>query len=378
MIKKEREIDKDTVVAYHARVQNQIKDELNGLNLGPGRFPMLLAAIFYLGGLALGVIGVLVITLRHRHVYLISWNDQFLGPAFIVLFILCVGMGTYMVLLALRRTNQYRRGLVFRPIGDYGVAVTHKSRLNYEHETKEQLKSGTTPHDSFKPLATYTAKNDKYGRPLNDGYDNQGYKNDPRGPPPRYSEKPRDDRRGPPRNRDEDRSRGDRPRGPPGDRYRDDRNRPSGPDDRRRGPPGDRYGDDRDRRGPPRGPPRGPRDPNDPDRRGPPRDPRDPDRRGPPRDPRDPDRRGPPRGPPRDPRDPDRRRDPRDDERRRQEDRRRYDDDRNRSRPEKVVEAGEPLLEKPPLPMAGPRPPVPPTDTVVFSDNADVSSESIL
>lgn len=112
MIKKEREIDKDTVVAYHARVQNQIKNELNGLNLGPGRFPMFLAAMFYLGGLILGVIGVLVITLRHRHVYLISWNDQFLGPAFIVFFLLCVGMGTYMVLVALRRTNKYRRGLV--------------------------------------------------------------------------------------------------------------------------------------------------------------------------------------------------------------------------------------------------------------------------
>ena len=116
MISKEREIDKDTVVAYHTRVQNQIKNELNGLNLGPGRFPIFLAGIFYVGGLVLGVIGVLVITLRHRHVYLISWNDQFLGPAFISLFILCVGFGTYMVVLANRRSNEYRRGLVVRKL----------------------------------------------------------------------------------------------------------------------------------------------------------------------------------------------------------------------------------------------------------------------
>lgn len=114
MIKKEREIDKDTVVAYHTRVQNQIKNELNGFNLGPGRFPMILAVVFYVGGLVLGVIGVLVITLRHRHVYLISWNDQFLGPAFVSAFILCVGFGTYMVIVAKRRSNEYRRGLVVR------------------------------------------------------------------------------------------------------------------------------------------------------------------------------------------------------------------------------------------------------------------------
>lgn len=348
-MKKEREIDKDTVVAYHTRVQNQIKNELNGLNLGPGAFPMFLAGVSFLVGLVLGIIGVLVITLRHRHVYLISWNDQFLGPAFISMFILCIGFGTYMVMLANRRSNNYRRGLVFRPIGDYGVAVCHKSRLSYEQETKDQLKSGTTPHEKVKPLEPYSQTKDQYGRiRKTNGYENRGYRDDPRGPPPQYEEKERrpDDRerRGPPRDRDGP----PRERGPSGDRSRGDNRRP--PDDSRRGPPGDRYGDDRDRRGP----------------------------RGPPRDPRDPDRRGPPRGPPRDPRDPDRRRDPRDDDRRRPEDRKRYEEDRDRRRREKEAEARAPMLEKPPLPMPGPRPPVAPMDNIVFKDDADVSSESIL
>lgn len=374
MIKKEREIDKDTVVAYHTRVQNQIKNELNGFNLGPGRFPTILAIVFYVGGLVLLIVGVLVITLRHRHVYLISWNDQFLGPAFVAMFILCVGFGTYLMTVAKRRSDQYRRGLVFRPIGDYGVAVCHKSRLNYDQETKEQLKSGTTPHDTVKPLTTYSKTTDEYGRiRKGSGYDNRGYRNnhdnrgyrdDPRGPPPSYQER---DRRGPPpRDRYRDGPPGERPRGPPGDRPRGppgDRQR--GPDDRPRGPRGDRYADDGERRGPPRGP------------RGPPRDPRDPDRRGPPRDQRDPDGRGPPRGPPRDPRDPDRRGDPRDD-RRREDDRRRYEEDRERRRRQKEAEASEPMLEKPPLPMPGPRPTLASTEGVVFNDNADMSSESIL
>lgn len=111
-MKKEREVDKDTVVAYHSRVQGQIKNELNGLDLGPGSFPCFLAKIFFGLSLISGVVGILVITLRHRHVYLISWNNQFLGPAFIVGFILLLGATAYMVILSLRRSNEYRRGLV--------------------------------------------------------------------------------------------------------------------------------------------------------------------------------------------------------------------------------------------------------------------------
>lgn len=111
-MKKEREVDKDTVVAYHSRVQGQIKNELNGVDLGPGSFPCFLAKVFFALSLILGIVGVLVITLRHRHVYLISWNDQFLGPAFIIIFILLLGAAAYMVVIALRRSNEYRRGLV--------------------------------------------------------------------------------------------------------------------------------------------------------------------------------------------------------------------------------------------------------------------------
>uniref|UniRef100_K1Q8Z5 Uncharacterized protein n=1 Tax=Magallana gigas TaxID=29159 RepID=K1Q8Z5_MAGGI len=56
-----------------------------------------------------------------------------------------VGFAAALVVQAKRRANAYRRDLVFRPIGDYGVAVVHKSRLTFEQTTKEQLKSGTAP-----------------------------------------------------------------------------------------------------------------------------------------------------------------------------------------------------------------------------------------
>ncbi|OWF52665.1 hypothetical protein KP79_PYT05780 [Mizuhopecten yessoensis] len=151
MSKSRHDIDKDTVVAYHDFIQGQIKGELNGVNLGPGRTCCLIAGVVFVIGLVLGIVGILVITLRMRHVYLWDWNDQFLGPAFIVLMLLCVGLAVFLIVEGKRRANAYRRDLVFRPIGDYGVAVVHKSRLNYEEKSRDNLKSGTTPHQPIQP-----------------------------------------------------------------------------------------------------------------------------------------------------------------------------------------------------------------------------------
>ncbi|KAK3090052.1 hypothetical protein FSP39_008840 [Pinctada imbricata] len=241
---KEKEIDKDTVVAYHDYIQRKIRAELNSVCLGPAQFYGRLALGIFLFGLASGIVGILLVTLRHRHVYLVSWDDQFLGPFFIILFLLCTMCAVYLVLYAKRKANKYRRELVFRPIGDYGVAVVHKSRLTYEQTAKETLKSGTAPHRPDKPKP-YS------GRPRGPaGYRGPppGYDPRPGGPPGRYPDDrkrygPPDDRRRPPDDR----------RRHPDDRGRyDDRRRYGPPDDRyRRPPPDDRYGDPGERRRPP-------------------------------------------------------------------------------------------------------------------------------
>lgn len=57
------------------------------------------------------VVGILVITLRHRHVYLWDRNAQFLGPFFIIVFLMCMAAATFLLLLARKRTNDYREAL---------------------------------------------------------------------------------------------------------------------------------------------------------------------------------------------------------------------------------------------------------------------------
>lgn len=116
MSKNRRDIDKDTVVAYHDFIQGQIKGELNGVNLGPGRTCCRVAGVVFVFGLALGLVGTLVITLRTRHVYLPDWNDQFLGPAFVVMMLLCVGLAVFLLVEGKRRANAYRRDLVVRQV----------------------------------------------------------------------------------------------------------------------------------------------------------------------------------------------------------------------------------------------------------------------
>jgi len=302
---KERDLDKATIDAYHAYVQRGIRNDLNSVSLGPGKLPYRTGVGLVLFGICFLIVGILLITLRMRHVYLWDWDAQFLGPFFFIMWLLCWSGSTYLFVLAKRRSNKYRRELYFKPVGDWGVQCVHKSELAREEEMKHDLKSGTTPHKSIKPRSeAYAAANIGHGkgqRPSRDGQDNRAYDKTPdgqRGPP-------RDDRRGDPRSQTQDR-RGPPPdrRGPPRDDRRDDRDRRGPPPPQgQRGPPRD----DRDRRGPPpngqRGPPQDRRGPPPDGHRGPPRDgpPRDDrDRRGPPPE----GRRGPPpeghRGPPRD------------------------------------------------------------------------------
>jgi len=115
---KERASDKDTVVAYHEFIQGQIHGELNGVSIGPGYlFSKIAFILFGLGCVSL-LVGCLLITLRHRHVYLVSWNDQFLGPFFVALFLMCCGLATFLIKVARDRTNRYRKDLAVRTAVD--------------------------------------------------------------------------------------------------------------------------------------------------------------------------------------------------------------------------------------------------------------------
>ncbi|KAK3593311.1 hypothetical protein CHS0354_031371 [Potamilus streckersoni] len=183
--RKPKESDKDTVVAYHEFVQGRIQDELNGVDFGPGHIPCTIAKWVFVFGFLNLIVGILVVGLRYRHVYLWDWNDQFLGPFFFIMFLLCSGLATWLILFAKRRANAYRRDLVFRPKGDYGVMVVHKSVMHYDGKYKSDLKSGTNPHNVKHPY-----------RNANNGYQNRAYKNDRNGYASDEKRRP-DDRRGP-------------------------------------------------------------------------------------------------------------------------------------------------------------------------------------
>ncbi|XP_025081335.1 RNA-binding protein 12B-like isoform X2 [Pomacea canaliculata] len=306
---KEKLLDKDTIDAHHAYVQSEIRSDLNSIALGPGRLPTNIAIGLAVVGFISFIIGVLLVALRMQFVYFWDWNNQFVGPFFFILFLFCCGGATYLVTVATRRSNRFRRELYFHPLGDYGIAAVHKDDLVHEHEMKSDLKSGTTPHKSIMPRSeAYSMTN--LARTDRRGHHNQAYRQGP-GDPHRHHG---DHRRGPPDDRrrgphPDERRRGPPPGGRPPPDYREyppEGRRGPPPGDYKRPPPDDRRGPPRDdRRGPPRDDRRGP--PRD-ESRGPPRDesrgpPRD-DRRGPPRD----DRRGPPRddrrGPPDDQRRP--------------------------------------------------------------------------
>ncbi|CAG5122395.1 unnamed protein product [Candidula unifasciata] len=272
---KEKELDKATIETYQDWVQQGIRSDLNSTGLGPGKLPFRSAIFMFACGFCCFLVGVLLVSLRMRHVYLWDWGAQFLGPFFFILFLLCFAGASYLLVLAKRRSNKYRSQLYFQPIGDWGVSCIHKSELALEEELKHELKSGTTPHKNVKPRSEAYSQSSKDARRSRqnqprDGRDNHGYDRQPHDPN-RQGRRPPDGQRGPP---PEGR------RGPP----------PEG----RRGPPPE------GRRGPPpegqRGPPpEGRRGPPPEGRRGPPPE----GRRGPPPgDRRDVDYSDRPRGPP--------------------------------------------------------------------------------
>ncbi|KAI8797455.1 RNA-binding protein 12B-like [Biomphalaria glabrata] len=270
---KEVDLDKATIDTYHAWVQSGIRNDLNSVSLGPGRLPYRAGIFLFVCAFFSIFIGILLVALRMRHVYLWDWGAQFLGPFFFILFLLCMAGASYMMLLAKRRSNRYRSQLYFRPLGDWGAQCIHKSELALEIELKENLKSGTTPHKNVKPRSEAYSQSSKDARRVRprDGRDNHAYDKSPldsnkpyhpegqrRGPPPDGQRRgpPPDGRRGPPP---------DGRRGPPPDGRR------GPPPDGRRGPPPE------GRRGPP---PEGRRGPPPEGRRGPPPE----GRRGPPPD----------------------------------------------------------------------------------------------
>ncbi|XP_067673819.1 uncharacterized protein [Haliotis asinina] len=252
---KEKDLDKDTIVAYHAYLQTRIHNELNGVGLGPGWLPCRMGLICIAFSLASLVTGVLVITLRHRHVYLVDWWHAFIGPFFIILSLILMTLASYLIITAKRRSNQYRRELFFRPIGDYGVAVVHKSTLIHEQEHRSELKTGTTPHRKIMPSSDAFSSR---SRDRKKGHENRGYSHN--GQEDRHHRDGRDRRHDDDRRRhdddrrrhDDDRRRhdDDRRRHDDDRRHRDDRRRDRDRDDRRRHdekrrPPDDRRDDHR-------------------------------------------------------------------------------------------------------------------------------------
>ncbi|XP_059156504.1 S-antigen protein-like [Physella acuta] len=248
---KEIDLDKATIDTYHAWVQRGIRNDLNSISLGPGKLPFRAGIFMYVSAFFSLIIGILLVALRMRYVYLWDWSAQFLGPFFFILFLLCMAAGSYLMVLAKRRSNKYRSQLYFRPLGDWGVSCIHKNELALVVEQKHDLKSGTTPHKTVKPRSeaySQSSKDARRTRPR-DGRDNHAYDKSPLD-----ANKPF---------RPEDRRRPDGSRGPPPEGRR------GPPPDGRRGPPPD------GRRGPP---PDGRRGPPPDGRRGPPPE----GRRGPP------------------------------------------------------------------------------------------------
>jgi hypothetical protein len=285
---KEKDLDKETIDSYQAWVQWGIRQDLNSVALGPGKLPYRSGIFMLVCALGCFIVGILLVWLRMRHVYLWDWGAQFLGPFFFILFLLCMAGASYLFVIAKRRSNKYRSQLYFQPIGDWGVSCIHKSELALEEESKHELKSGTTPHKTVKPRAEAYSQSSKDARrprqqQYRDGKDNRGYDKSPldankpfrpdgrRGPPP-------DGRRGPPPNGQ---------RGPPpnGQRGPQPNGQRGPPPEGRRGPPpeGQRGPPPEGRRGPP---PEGQRGPPPEGRRGPPpegqRGPPPEGRRGPP------------------------------------------------------------------------------------------------
>jgi hypothetical protein len=103
--------DQKTIDAYHSYVQAEIRSDLNSISLGPGRLPSNLAKGLTVTGIVFLLIGVLLVALRMRHVYFWDWEVQFVGPFFFILFLFCCAGATWLVIIATRRSNRFRREL---------------------------------------------------------------------------------------------------------------------------------------------------------------------------------------------------------------------------------------------------------------------------
>ncbi|XP_064606423.1 uncharacterized protein LOC135471218 isoform X2 [Liolophura sinensis] len=173
----------DTVVAYHEYLQALIRDRLNAVNLGPAKVPFRIAMVLYIWGLACCIVGILVISLRHRHLYLTGVWTRFVGPLFIIFFLLSFGAATYFLNRAKQISNKYRRDLRFQPLGQYGVKVVHITRLPHEKILREEYKTGSTPHVTAKAprqMRSYphSGQGDygrEYGREYGHEYGSKGY-----------------------------------------------------------------------------------------------------------------------------------------------------------------------------------------------------------
>ncbi|CAG5126058.1 unnamed protein product, partial [Candidula unifasciata] len=233
---KEKALDKATIDAYQEWVQDGIRRDLNSIGLGPGKLPFRSGVFLVICAICCLLVGILLVSLRMRHVYLWDWDAQFLGPFFFILFLLCMASASYMFIMAKRRSNKYRSELYFQPIGDWGVSCIHKSELGLKT-------AGTNPHKIVKPRSEAYSQSSRGGRrkmqqqSQHSGQDNHGYDKSPLDKPYR----PADQRQGPP-------SGGQR--GLPSEGRRG----PPPPIDGRRGPPtGGGLGPPPDRRGPPPG-----------------------------------------------------------------------------------------------------------------------------
>ncbi|BFZ03482.1 hypothetical protein BsWGS_06521 [Bradybaena similaris] len=254
---KEKLLDKATIDAYQDWVQTGIRRDLNSISLGPGKLPCRSGVFLVICAICCLLVGILLVALRMRHVYLWDWDAQFLGPFFFILFLLCMATASYMFITAKRRSNKYRSELYFRPVGDWGVVCIHKSELVLEEEMKHELKSGTNPHTVVKPRSEAYSQSSRGGRrqmqqqTYRSGRDNYGYDRGPQDANRPF--RPADRRGGPPPGQRGPQSEGRR--GPP----LEGRRGPStggqlGPPPDRHGPPSDRYGpSSQGRRGPPSG-----------------------------------------------------------------------------------------------------------------------------
>lgn len=99
---------KDTIVAYHEYLQGQVREQLNGISIGPARPYALAALVLVAIAFACLMTGILLIALRYRHIYLVAIWEEFVGPFFLILCLMLLSGATYLIMAAKRKANKYR------------------------------------------------------------------------------------------------------------------------------------------------------------------------------------------------------------------------------------------------------------------------------